>query len=224
MDGCISLHKTSPPLAYADGWYSAGVSLLDLCSCDRDIQGGTWSATLVVNPQFDQAFQDNIMFKRKFPTAPTVIVWLTGFDFEKGRNFRIRAKVTEVTAMDFRIEIGTWSDSLLYWASASWIAYSSDSPRIKSGSYSTMDVRPWNKPQLNDSGKVKFAGQPFEWAPTLLVGVNEFDIDGTKGTSTRWVATTSEVTAAGFTWQLDSWHDTVKYLVGASYLALDNGP
>lgn len=213
----ISWHKT-------DKKHSAGVSLLDLCACDRDIQAGTWSAIPVTNPQPLQEFSGHVTFKRRYPAPPTVICWLTGFDFGKGRNFRIRTEVSNITATGFSIKVATWADSLLYWASASWIAYPSDSPTVKSGSYNTMDVRPWQNPQLEDSGSVKFSGQPFAWAPTLLLGVNTFDIDGTKGTSIRWKATASDVSRSGYTWHLDSWFDTVKYSMGCSYLALDNGP
>jgi H-type lectin domain len=87
-----------------------------------------------------------------------------------------------------------------------------------------MDVRPSDYSQLNDSGRVKFTGQPFAWAPTVLVGLNEFHINGIEGWAPRCIAITSDVTGAGFTWQLNSWSDTIKYSVGASYLALDNGP
>lgn len=206
-----------------DGRTSAGVSLLEVCARDRDIQAGTWAAAAVAQPQPQQEFQGRVIFKREYAAPPTVIVWLTGFDFEKGRNFRIRAQARDVTATGFTVVVGTWSDTLLYWASVSWIAYSSDSPRVKSGSYNTADVRPWQKPQLVDTGEAKFSGSPFAWPPTVIVAVNTFDIDA-KGTSIRWKATVSEITSEGFRWNLDSWYDTIKYSMGASYLALDNGP
>lgn len=198
--------------------------MVDVCDCDRDIQAGTWSAEPVTNPKPLQEFRGQITFKRKFAVAPTCIVWLTGFDFLKGKNFRIKAEVIDITTTGFNIKIGTWYDSVLYWAAASWIAYYPDSPRIKSGSYNTNEVRPWNKPQLSDSGQAKFSGSPFPWAPLLFVGVNMFDIAADKGTSMRWKATTSDVTKDGFVWHLDSWYDTCKYSMGGSYLALDVGP
>ena len=200
------------------------MTLVDVCDCDRDIQAGTWSAAPLTNPKPLQEFRGQITFRRKFAVTPIVVVWLIGFDFLKGKNFRIKAEATEVTATGFNIKIATWYDSVLYWASASWIAYYPDSPRIKSGSYSTNDVRPWDRPQLLDSGSAKFPGKPFPWPPLLFIGVNMFDIAADKGTSIRWKATASDITKDGFKWQCDSWYDTVKYAVGASYLALDVGP
>jgi len=191
---------------------------------DRDIQAGIWSIPHVSDPQPSNVFQGHITFKRRYSTAPIVIVWLTGFDFETHRQVEIQASVTNVTTTSFEIKIKTGPETLLYWASTSWIAYYSDTPRIKSGSYSTRDVRPTTEPKLCDSGKVDFAGEQFPWAPTVLVGINEFHFDGSQGTSIRCVAKTSHVTEAGFNWELNSWEDGAKYLVGASYLALDNGP
>jgi hypothetical protein len=80
-----------------------------------------------------------------------------------------------------------------------------------------------DKPQLSDSGKAKFSGKLFSRAPLFFVGVNKFDIAAEKGTSIRWKATTSDVTKDEFKRQLESWYDTVKYALGASYLALDVG-
>jgi hypothetical protein len=67
----------------------------------------------------------------------------------EGNKFRIKAKATNVTATGFNIKVATWLDSVLYWASASWMAYHPDGSRI---TYNTTGLRPWDKPQLSDSG------------------------------------------------------------------------
>jgi hypothetical protein len=173
------------------------VALIDVCDCDRDMQAGIWSAEPLANPKPLQGFHGQITFRRKFAVAPVVIVWLTGFDFLKGKNFRIKAEATNVTATGFNINVATWYDSVLYWASASWIAYDPDSPRIK-----------FRVVQYHGCAAVGQAAAFGLWPGQV-----------------RWEAiSASDVTKEGFKWHNDFWSDTVKYALGASYIALDVGP
>jgi hypothetical protein len=112
------------------------VALVDVRDCDRDILAGTWSAEPLASPKPLQEFRGQITFKRKFTLASITIVWLTGFDFMKGKNCSIKTDAANFTATRFNIEVVTLVDSF------------SASSR---GLYKTIELRLWHKPQLSQA-------------------------------------------------------------------------
>ncbi|KAN0087944.1 hypothetical protein V8E55_006565 [Tylopilus felleus] len=60
---------------------------------------------------------------------------------------------------------------------AGWIAYPADRKHIFSTSVNTMDVRPWDKPQLQLSSQISFGAVESCETPAVFVGLNWMDID-----------------------------------------------
>lgn len=198
--------------------YSAGVSWFHHAANDADFQSGSWSTT--EDHPFEQpqtVTQKQIVFPRAYSAPPKVIVWLTQLDVRNNANFRVRALVSDITATGFKLNLDTWADSTLYRASASWIAHPAGKAGVVSGSFSTDDVRSWDKPRLVTSGTTAFPASTFTKPPNVLVALTAIDVD--KATNPRVKAVASAITKDGMTWNLDAWADTILYRAAASYIA-----
>ena len=64
-----------------------------------------------------------VHFKTPFQSPPQVTVGLSMIDIERNRNARLAVVVTDVQTGSFQIEFNTWSDTLVWAANASWIAF-----------------------------------------------------------------------------------------------------
>ncbi|KAL0635216.1 hypothetical protein Q9L58_005862 [Maublancomyces gigas] len=158
-----------------------------------------------------------ITFKRKYPTAPTVVVWLNVIDLGSAANWRIKTFATNVTATGFTIHIDTWADTKLYAAMASWVAYPTDRSGVASGCFSTLDIRSPGQEQAFNSAFESFGTGVFEKPPKLFLALNALDIDCRA--TMRLLVKADNVSATGMTWHLNSWRDSSLYSAGASYIA-----
>jgi hypothetical protein len=132
-------------------------------------------------------------------------------------NWRCKVYATEITAQSFVIHIDTWASTILHSATASWIAHDSNLPNISSGSFNTMDLRPWYIPKRKNKGMATFE-KTFESIPRVFAALNWLDISNK--TNLRLKLDISDVSAKGLTWKLDTWDRTVLYSAGASYIAI----
>jgi hypothetical protein len=108
-------------------------------SGETDFQAGFFG-TLEVRPREDTLHVKNwkdIDFQEPFPALPNVVVWISSFDMSIKKSWRLGATATNIRPKGFTISVDTWSDSILYSANASWVAWPS-STRSTIGSY----VRP----------------------------------------------------------------------------------
>jgi hypothetical protein len=64
----------------------------------------------------------NVKFKQPMPKQPAVILGFTSLDAGADKNLRARVEATDVTTTGFNAKFTTWSDSVTYGLSASWIA------------------------------------------------------------------------------------------------------
>ncbi|KAL8404171.1 hypothetical protein RB594_009147 [Gaeumannomyces avenae] len=158
-----------------------------------------------------------ISFERPYHAPPKVVVWLNQLDMAHDKNWRVMATATDVDAKGFTLHLDTWSNTTLYAAKAAWIAYPADKAGVASGSYSTEDVRPWDKPQLENAGKANFPAGAFRDTPKVLIALNSLDIDC--GKNLRLKLSADSVSKDGMTWHIDSWYDTKLYMAAASYIA-----
>lgn len=194
--------------------YGAGCITLRADSDDPDFHIGQFQAS-GVKPKASAQIQ----FERVFSSPPQVVVWLNILDMEKGKNWRVNATATDITAKGFTVNLETWDDTILYNASASWIAYPSDKEGVASGTYSTYDSRSsGDNPPLN-SGRVNFPPGRFARTPKVLVALNNLDFDARHNLRIKLGA--DSVSPDGFDWHIDSWDDTIMYAGGVSWLALD---
>lgn len=199
--------------------YTAACSWLEVAPENQAIQIGQFNTTEDHSWQKPQPHTERkVTFARPFSAPPQVVVWLTTLDMAAGRNRRVAVYATHVTAAGFTINVDAWGDTVLYAGAAAWIAYPAGAANLRSGSFNTQDLRPWNQPRSTNSGAVQFSGGALASVPRVIVGLNSMDVGGAQ--NLRLNARADGVTAKGFTWHLDSWADTVLYSAGASYLAI----
>ncbi|HKP51471.1 MAG TPA: H-type lectin domain-containing protein [Chloroflexia bacterium] len=210
--------------SHIDAWgdtilYSAGCTWLEMADGDPDFQSGQFG-TEDDHPWNQPQLQTSrpITFTRAYSEPPQVVVWLNQLDMARDRNWRVHIYATNVTATGFTWHIDTWGDSVLYTGIASWIAYPANKANIFSGNCNTEDVRPFNQPQLNNSGRANFGSQVFATPPRILLAINSLDIDCQH--NLRLKVSADSITNTGMTWHIDSWADTILYSAVASYIAL----
>ena len=199
--------------------YSGGASWLELSPGYLEYQTGEFNTEDVYpwqNPQSGASRRIN--FARPFITPPKVIVFLKKLDMDRHRNWRIKTIASGIDAKGFTIHIETWADSILYGAVAGWIAYPEDRPYIFSGTANTMDVRPWDRPQLLNSKSIGFGGVQFWRTPSVFMAINSLDF-GCSANLRIW-ALAENVSPTGLTWRMDSWGDSIFYSAGVSILAV----
>lgn len=208
---------------HLDSWedtklYGAGCAWLEF-EAESDFQFGSYN-TVEDHPWTRPQIHNTrkITFARAYSTTPKVVVWLSCIDLSSGKNWRVKTFATDVSPVGFTIHIDTWADSILYTAVASWVAYSAGKEGVASGSFTTLDTRSWNKPQMYNSGHEGFQNGVFEKPPRMFLAINSLDID--HGQNLRLGVTADHVSAGGMTWHLNAWEDTILYSAGASYIAL----
>ncbi|KAF8252548.1 hypothetical protein K440DRAFT_593990 [Wilcoxina mikolae CBS 423.85] len=210
---------------HIDGWggdteiYSAGVSWLELSPGHLEYQHGQFSTTEdhpYNRPQPETSRR--ITFSRPFVTPPKVVVFLRELDMSKDRNWRVTTSASDINQGGFTIHINSWADTVLYGATAGWIAYPSDRKFVFSGSSNTGEKRPWYVPQHKTSGSIGFGDVEFRRTPDVFVALNSLDVDC--AANLRINATVDNVTTTDMTWHIDSWADTKLYSAGISYIAV----
>jgi len=210
---------------HLDAWadttlYSAGLTWLDICKNDRDFQWGTF-VTTEDHPWDKPKMQTsrNIKFAKPYAEPPKVVVWLNEIDLDKNHNWRVKCFADNITKDGFTLHCDTWADTILYSAGATWIAHPSNRSNITSGSYNTMDVRPWDQPRATNGKSINF-DKKFQKTPLVLTGLNTFDIGNTANLRIR--ALLSNISSTGMTWNVDCWADTTLYSGGCNYLVIQD--
>lgn len=143
-------------------------------------------------------------------------LWLQALNMNKDEHWRIRVYATDIDSNGLTVHTNKWGDSILYFASVTWLAYPADRPGVTSGKFDTQEVRPWNKPQHENSGFKSF-GMTFSKTPKVIMALDFLDYDHSRNLRVR--LSTSSVTNYGLTWHLISWHDSIMYTTGASFFA-----
>ncbi len=160
-----------------------------------------------------------IDFERPFVTPPKVVVFFNRIEFDKNHNWRVITSASDIDVNGFTLNIETWSDTILHCAQTCWIAYPEDCEHIFSTSVSTMDIRPWNEPQLQHSKEIPFTSVEFLKKPSVFVALNYLDIDCKA--NFRVNAYVDHISTTHLVWHIDSWDDTVLYAAGATIIAFN---
>ncbi|KAM0231179.1 hypothetical protein ACHAP5_011165 [Fusarium lateritium] len=216
--------KNDSAVLHCDAWsdtilYTAGCVALQVAQNDTDFQVGKFNTTddhPWYQPQ--EKTSRRINFSRPYKSAPKMVVWLSMLDMDKGFNWRVTATATKKDRFGFTMNIDTWSDSILYGATAHWIAYPIDKKGVTSGVYNASDIRPASEPKLENLGRVNFPVKTFERNPMVLTGLNRLDIDCKRNLRVKLGAT--GISASGMDWRIESWFDSILYDAGVSYIAL----
>ena len=137
----------------------------------------------------------------------------------KDRNLRIKAYADKVDKSGFDIHLDTWGDTVMYSASANWIAYDpAVSKTVSSGSDSTESYRSWFPAQKANGRKV-----PYDYrcqkAPQVYVAISSMDFDAAR--NVRFKVTASDITEESFKWNVDIQSDTLCYKAGVDWIAFE---
>lgn len=137
----------------------------------------------------------------------------------KDHNIRIKAYADNVDARGFDIHIDTWGDTIMYSASADWIAYDpSASTTVSSGSDDTSLYRSWFPAQKSNGRKVSY-GNRCQKTPQVYVAISSLNFDAAR--NVRFKVTASEVTVDSFKWNVDTHSDTLCYGAGVNWIAFE---
>ncbi|RPA97736.1 hypothetical protein L873DRAFT_1741307 [Choiromyces venosus 120613-1] len=229
---CLDLDFASPHLAASasdicsasftanllarEPYYTGSLSWLAIPPDSKDFLYGTvhekgnaknLPGTLVIRP---------VQFQRNFSSPPKVVVWLS--EVELGKCVRVSAVDIRSCGFSVRFETNdpakTVNDAMV-----SWVAYPGDMPGISSGTASTEAQRPTTKPQLYNTGYIRFPEGVFKKTPRVMAGLNYLDL-GSKQ-NPRISVQCSNVSVFGMTWEANGWCDTVVSGAGISYLAFE---
>lgn len=208
--------------AHFDAWadtllFSAGMSYLELGPAFDYIQTGTLN-TQDIRPwnQPQTKNSKRCTFSTPFSEPPQVVCWINFIDVDHTKNCRLAVYPTDIDAQGFTGNIDSWSDTVMFAAGMTWIAYPSKQQRVASGTFSTNNVRQWNQPCPDTSGQVNF-GNAFTTTPKLMMALNFIDYDFSH--NTRFRCSTSSVTQSNFVWHLTTWADSIMYASGCSWFA-----
>jgi hypothetical protein len=87
---------------------------------------------------------------------------------------------------------------------------------IDSGSWNTMDIRPWNRPEKTTEARIEFS-KKFSSVPTVTTSINWIDASRDSNMRTKVYAT--DISMLGFTIHADTWSDTQLYSCGVTWQA-----
>ncbi|GAB1522904.1 h-type lectin domain-containing protein [Rhizoctonia solani] len=200
---------------HLDAWYdskmySAGCTWLGHFN-DRDFQSG------YVDTKPTQEYTTvDVTFKHEYASTPNITCWFTAIDLDKDKDWRIDVSASDVTKKGCKIKFRVWGSTHAYWLKACWIAHPSDRSHIDSGSFNTMDQRPWDKPQHEHQKSVAFS-KKFGRPPLVYCALSR--IDETNKGNLRLKTYIKDVSPQGMKCHIDSWHDTVMYSAVCQWIA-----
>ncbi|KAI1456341.1 hypothetical protein F4805DRAFT_432459 [Annulohypoxylon moriforme] len=154
-----------------------------------------------------------INFAKPFQSSPMVVTWLKSLELEKSRAWRIKVYPSDIDRDGFTIHAE--SDSALYSADVTWLAYPADHPGVTSDKFNTMDMKSPCIPQDEISGIFTFP-TAFPKTPKVIVALDSFDFDHSKDLCLKL---NTSVTSTGIHWNLQSGRDSIMYSSGASFFA-----
>ncbi len=197
--------------------FSAVADVFALSPGDLDFLTGEHMRNLWIHPNPPASVR--IDFERPFVTPPKVVVFLNYIDLDKNHSWRLKTTASDIDVKGFTLNIETWSNTILYAARAGWIAYPEDREHIFSKSINTMDVRPSNRPQQQQSSEIRFNTVEFWKKPSVFIALNSLDVDCKA--NLRLNAYVDGVSTTRLVWHIDSWADTVLYSAGATIIAFN---
>lgn len=180
--------------------YSAGASWLAVPATKKsDVQVGVMRS--------DKSISEWVFFPTQYKSPPKVVVWLNELNTDANTNIKVSANITNIDATKFMLNIvaskGTFG--------VTWVAFPAEEPWITSGDYSAKNIH-------DASGTIEFPKGLFAKSPQVIIALSALDVD--HQTALRVKTTVSNISASNFTWNLNSWADTVFYSAIASFIAI----
>ncbi|KAK1479621.1 metalloprotease [Colletotrichum cuscutae] len=170
-------------------------------------------------------------FTPPYDAPPLIALGLTQLDETNNANIRVRLGAETITEEGFKLNMDTWSDSVMQNAGATWLEFSPDERQYQVGSYSTLEDRDLGVPAKRvrddatgmtlsqDITQIEFPrdayaeGQP----PRIITWLTGLDLG--KDANWRIRCFARAVTHKGFELVIETWADTVCYSASASWVA-----
>ncbi|KAK1526988.1 metalloprotease [Colletotrichum costaricense] len=170
-------------------------------------------------------------FTPPYDDPPLMALGLTQLDETNNANIRVRLGAETITEEGFKLNMDTWSDSVMQNAGATWLEFSPDERQYQVGSYSTLEDRDLGVPAKRvrddatgmtlsqDITQIDFPrdayaeGQP----PRIITWLTGLDLG--KDANWRIRCFARAVTHKGFELVIETWADTVCYSASASWVA-----
>jgi hypothetical protein len=209
---------------HVDSWsdttlHAGGVSWLNLASDCLEYQHGQFSTPTDAHSRL---FSHDITFARRFVSPPKLIVFFNALDLDKETNCRIKTYATNVSGTGFTIHIESWHNTVVYGASAGWIAYPENLTHVFSGASNTMEVCSKVAPQHMVNKRITFDGIEFHEQPNVFMAINYIDVYNSNCLRLR--AFPSTITTTGMDWNIESWISPNIHHAGISYICVTTPP
>ncbi|KAJ9646471.1 hypothetical protein H2199_002520 [Coniosporium tulheliwenetii] len=145
---------------------------------------------------------------------PEVVCWLTKVDSGSARNHRVKGFPRNISKNGFTLRFFTWWDTLLYGATAQWVAFSKNRNDLCGSN------KPYAEPQFQTAGAdlVWTFDRQFEKTHSIFFALNCIDLDCTKDARIRsWI---KESTAEKVVLRVETWDDSRMWAAGVSCIAI----
>lgn len=161
-----------------------------------------------------------VKFGRPYLAPPGLPVGLSSVHMSKLTNARIKSYASDIRDDRFEIHVDSWDNTLLFNASCTWLEIEADDPDFQFGSYSTLENQIAEEAQQQNSRQIVFS-RPYDAPPCVVVWLSGFEMQSNNYWRVKAYAT--DVTANGFTINVDTWDDTVLLSGMATWVAYTAG-
>ena len=137
-----------------------------------------------------------------------VATGVRGMDMDCRNNLRLNTDAEYVDGQHYRAIINSWSDTILYKATMSWLRVINDNPYgLRAGRFDGAPAKP--------STTITFA-RPYEQPPAVVVWLSGLDL----GAKSNWrlKVESKDITRQGFTITLGTWNNTVWHSASANWI------
>lgn len=194
--------------------YVAACSWLEISSSEQDVFTGQFDVTSAWQDGKKQAQTErSIRFPQRFDNGPPVVVcWFSALDLGQDSRWKVNTYVTDISRSSFTIHVDADPATDLRGASVTWVAFRRGKEGMAGGSFSSGDIE-----GLKSTGNVEFEGK-FDTDPHIMMALSGLDFEN--GHNLRLRLSSSRLEKSGFTWNLDTWLDSVMHGATGSFIAI----
>jgi len=157
-----------------------------------------------------------IAFAAPYSLRPKLAVGLKCLDFDKHTNIRVRTSAYNIRSESFRIDVSSWSDTIMHRADYTWLDAAADDSDFQFGEFDTTDDHVWYEPQFQTTSEVKFQ-HAFDAPPQVIMWLNQLDMDSKA--DWRVAAYATDISANSFIVHVDTWGDSLLWSATVTWIA-----
>lgn len=194
--------------------YVAACSWLEISSSEEEVFTGQFDIRSAWKDGKEQTkTEETIRFPQGFDNNPPVVVcWFSALDLGQDSRWKVNTYVTDISRFSFTIHVDADPETDLRGARATWVAFRRGKEGMAGGSFSSGDIQ-----GLKSTGNVEFEGK-FVTEPQIMMALSGLDFEN--GHNLRLRLSSSRLEKSGFTWNLDTWLDSVMHGATGSFIAI----